>query len=87
MAADRIFTDEELGEFSKDIMGLTMEALEEGDIDKAKDLIRRQDATKDALHDLYLHWITALLSFIYDNEGEDAAVRAVRETACHGQAG
>jgi hypothetical protein len=68
-------------------MGLTMEALEKGDIKKAKEWIRRQDASKDAIHDLYLHWITALLSYIYDNLGEDSAVRAVKETACHGQSG
>ena len=85
--AKRIFTNEELEEFSKDFMGLTMEALEQGDIEKAKQWIRRHDGTKDAIHDLYLHWITALLSHIYDNWGEDAAVKAVKETACHGQSG
>jgi hypothetical protein len=87
MAGDRIFTEEELEEFSKDFMGLAMEALEKGDVEKAKYWIRRQDATKDILHDLYLHWTTALLSYIYDNWGEDAAVRAVRDTATRGQSG
>jgi hypothetical protein len=83
----RIFTKEELQEFSKDFMGLAMEALEKGDIEKAKEWIRRSDQTKDVIHDLYLQWITALLSHIYDNHGEDAAVRAVRDTATAGQSG
>ncbi len=83
----RIFTKKELKEFSKDFMGLTMEALEKGDIEKAKYWVRRQDETKDVIHDLYLHWITALLSHIYDLYGEDASVRAVRDTATQGQSG
>jgi hypothetical protein len=87
MAKKRLFTKKELDEFSKDFMGLTVEALEKGDIEKAKYWVRRQDATKDFIHDLFLHWIAGLLSHIYDNWGEDAAARAVRETAGHGQSG
>ncbi len=83
----RIFAKQELEEFSKDFMGLAMEALERGDIEQAKHWVRRQDETKDALHDLYLHWVAGLLSHIYDRFGEDAAVAAVKETACHGQSG
>lgn len=83
----RIFSREELEEFSKDFMGLTMEALEAGDLDKVKYWIRRQDKTKDIIHDAFLHWITALLSHIYDKYGEDAAVTAVKDTACYGQSG
>lgn len=83
----KVFTKEELQEFSKDFMGLTMEALEKGDIEKAKEWIRRSDQTKDIIHDLYLHWITGLLSYIYDNYGEDSAVRAVRDTGTAGQSG
>jgi hypothetical protein len=83
----RLFTDAELREFSKDFTKLAMEALEEGDTEKAKRWLRRHDQTKDIIHDLYLHWITALLSHIYDHYGEDASVRAVRETATQGQSG
>ena len=83
----KVFSQAELDEFSKDFMGLAMEALERGDIEKAKEWIRRSDQTKDVIHDLYLHWTTALISYIYDNHGEDDAVRAVRDTACYGQSG
>ena len=76
----RIFSKDKLAEFSKDFMGLAMEALEEGDIEKAKHWIRRQDQTKDMLHDLYLHWVTALLDRIYRRWGEDEAVESLRET-------
>jgi hypothetical protein len=83
----RLFTKEELEEFSKDFMGLAMEALERGDIEKAKFWIRRHDVNKDGIHDLYMNWITALLSHIYDQYGEDAAAHAVRETVVGGQSG
>jgi len=53
----RIFSKEKLAEFNKDFMGLAMEALEKGDIEKAKYWIRKQDEHKDALHDLNLHWV------------------------------
>lgn len=76
----RIFTKEKLEELNKDFMGLAMEALESGDIEKAKYWIRRQDENKDSLHDLYLHWVTALMDWVYKRDGEDAAVEAVRDT-------
>jgi hypothetical protein len=84
---DRLFTEEELEAFSKDFLGLAIDALEAGDKDKAVYWMRKQDVNKDAIHDLYVNWITGLLSHIYDNYGEDNAVRAVRETACYGQSG
>ncbi len=83
----RLFTEEELQEFSKDFMGLAMEALERGDVEKAKHWIRRHDANKDWIHDLYLNWITALLSKIYDQWGEDACAQVLRETVVGGQSG
>jgi len=76
----RLFTKEKLDEFSKDFMGLAMEALENGDIEKAKHWIRKQDENKDALHDLNLHWVTAFMDWIYRQYGEEAAVRAIRDT-------
>ena len=77
---NRVFTKEELAELEKDFTRLAMEALERGDVEGAKHWLRRHDETKDFIHDLYLHWITALLSHIYDTSGEDAAVKAVQLT-------
>jgi hypothetical protein len=79
-ASERTFTDAELEELSKDFTGLAMEALEAGDVEKAKHWLRRHDQTKDSIHDLYVHWVTALLSHVYDRWGEDEAVRAIRDT-------
>lgn len=76
----KIFTDAQLREFSKDFMGLALEALDKGDIEKARHWCQRQDETKNFIHDLYMAWVTALMSYIYDHMGEEAAVRAVRDT-------
>ena len=84
---EKLFSDDELARMSKDFMGLCMEALEAGDIEQAKHWVRKQDETKDAIHDLYLHWVTALLSHIYEHWGEDASVRALKDTAVNSQAG
>ena len=87
MSGKRIFTKEELAEFSKDCMDLALEALEKGDVEKAKKWCRKQKETKDCIHDLYLHWITALLSTIYDRWGEESAVSVLKETSCLGPSG
>ena len=84
---NRLFSEQELETMTKDFMGLCMEALEAGDIEEAKKWVRKQDETKDVIHDLYVHWSAALLSHIYENWGEGAAVKAVRDTAAHGQSG
>src|ERR1035437_3159774 len=79
--AKRIFTDAELKDFQKDCMDLALEAIEKGDLEKAKYWCRKQTETKDIIHDIYLHWVAALLSHIYENWGEAAAAPAVRDTA------
>ena len=87
MSGKRIFTKEELADFSKDCMDLALEALEKGDVEKARKWCRKQKETKDCIHDLYLHWITALLSTIYDRWGEESAVSVLKETSCLGPSG
>ncbi|MBN1614070.1 MAG: hypothetical protein JW950_06350, partial [Deltaproteobacteria bacterium] len=82
-----LFTKEQLEEFSKDHMGLAMEALAKNDVEGAKRWMRRHDASKDVLHDTFLNWVAALLSHIYDRYGEDAAAQAIRDTVGGGQAG
>ncbi len=80
MAKKRVFTKKQLEEFRKDCMGLALEALDKGDIETAKKWCRQQDEDKHIIHDLYMVWITALLSWIHEHSGEEEAVRAVRET-------
>lgn len=82
---ERLFTKEQLEEFSKDFMGLAMEALAGNDIEKAKHWIRRHDGVKDIMHDMLMNWVAGLLSYIYERYGEDAAVQAIRDTVGSGQ--
>jgi hypothetical protein len=76
----RVFSPEELAEFSKDYMALALEALERSDTETAKVWIRKQDEIKNLIHDAYLHWIAALVTHIYDHWDEEDAVAAIRET-------
>lgn len=77
--AGRIFTKEELQEFSKDCMQLALEAIEAGDLEKAGFWCKREAETKNIIHDLYMHWVAALLSYIYDKLGEDAVVEVTSQ--------
>jgi len=78
----RIFSEEELLEFSKDNMDLALEAIEAGDLEKARYWCRRESETKNIIHDLYMHWVAALLSYIHEKQGEEAAVEVIsRELA------
>ncbi len=74
---NRLFTKEELEEFSKGHIDLALEALESGDIEKAKYWCKRHEETKHWIHDHYVYWVTSLLSHIQRTFGEDAAVDAL----------
>ena len=76
----RLFTDDELEEFSKGHIELALEALENGDIEKAKFWCKRNEETKHWIHDHYVYWVTALLSHIQKKYGEDDAVEALSKT-------
>lgn len=77
---NRLFTDEELKEFSKDFIMLANEALDRGDIEKAKHWLARHQETKHWIHDHYVYWVTSLLSHIQKRHGEEAAVLALKES-------
>jgi hypothetical protein len=77
---DRMFTDEQLAEFAKGHIELALEALDRGDIEKAKYWCRRNEETKHWIHDHYVYWVTALLSHIHKRYGEDASVEALKES-------
>lgn len=80
MAADRVFTDEELRLLGERTLDLLSAAIDSGDREKAKKLGQRLGREFQGMHDLYLDWITGLLSFIYrrhgDEELNDALVEA-----------
>lgn len=76
----RVFTPDELSEFSKDNIGHALEALDRGDIETAKAWLRKHEETKNYIHDIYMHWVAKLMTHIYDHWGEEAAVAAIGET-------
>jgi hypothetical protein len=72
MEGDRIFTQAELEEMGKRTRDLIDEAIDRGDLEKAKRLNHRMYAEFLAMHDLFRDWITGLLSYVYDNYGVEA---------------
>jgi len=74
------FSQEELDQFSKDYIELSLEALDRGQLEEAREYLRRHDRIKNKMHDAYLVWIGRLMAHIYQSWGEDAAVEALKAT-------
>ena len=55
-------------------------AIDDGDTDRARELIDRAVAQWSGLKDYSINWITSLLTFIGEEMGEDAVERALRKT-------
>jgi hypothetical protein len=79
MNSNRVFTDKELEEMGTRTLDLVVEAIDAGDKEKAKDLAKRMYQEFNHLHDGYMTWVTALLTFIYNNYGVDVLEKAERE--------
>lgn len=77
---NRLFTDEELKEFSKDFIMLANESLDKGDIGKARHWLARHQETKHWIHDHYVYWVTSLLTFVYKRFGEEACADALKDS-------
>jgi hypothetical protein len=77
----RLFTKEKLEEMQKQFLDLILEALEEGDIEKAKYWVKRQRPQQHWYFDSYLHGCTSLATYIYKHMGEEAAIEAMTK-AC-----
>ena len=77
--AQRIFSEKELLDFTKDCMDLAIEAIDAGDLQTARYWCRREAETKNLMHDIYMDWVAALCSYICDNMGEETAVQVVRD--------
>ncbi|MEW6442730.1 MAG: hypothetical protein AB1640_17470 [bacterium] len=77
---NRLFTDEELKEFTKDFIELAVEAVDRGEKEKAKQLLQRHQDTKHWIHDHYVFWVTSLLSHIHKKYGEEAAADALKDS-------
>ncbi|MCB1661736.1 MAG: hypothetical protein R3E74_00920 [Pseudomonadales bacterium] len=76
----RLFSDDQLAEFTKGHIELALEALEKNDIASAKYWCQRNEDTKHWIHDHYVYWVASLLSLIQKKYGEDDAVEALKQT-------
>lgn len=79
MSGSRVFSDEELQEMGRRTLDVALETIDEGDKEKAKELVNRMYREFNFLHDGYMFWVTGLLSHIYRNYGIDAVEKAERE--------
>ena len=76
---ERILTDEEAEELSKDFMELALAALEKGDLEKAKHWCQKHQATEPYIHDSYVVWMSAALTYVYEHWGEEEAKSMLKD--------
>jgi hypothetical protein len=81
MIMNRVFTQEELEEMGKRTGDLLIEAIEVGDKERAKKLVRRMYREFSSMHDLYVDWMAGFMDYICTNYGEDALYQALRKVA------
>jgi hypothetical protein len=80
MKNDRLFSPDELKEMGRKTSDLIDEAIDSGEFEKAKHLNHRMYAESIAMHDLFTRWVTALLTFIGCQYGDDVLYQAYEET-------
>ena len=78
MSGSRLFSDEELREMGRRTLDVAQEAIEQGDKQKAKELVQRMYEEFNHLHDGAMFWITGLQTYIYQHYGIDAVEQAER---------
>jgi hypothetical protein len=79
MKSNRIFTGSELKEMGTRTLDLALEAIDAGEKEKAKELVKRMYREFNHLHDGYMFWVTGLLTFIYKKYGIEVVEEAERE--------
>ncbi|MCX6006251.1 MAG: hypothetical protein NTZ34_03205, partial [Chloroflexi bacterium] len=77
--ADRIFTEAELKELGKQTIDLIQEAIDSGDMTRAKKLTQRMYREFYSMHEGFRDTVTTLLSFIGRRFGEEALYDALHE--------
>lgn len=76
----RIFADEELKEMGTQTVDLIKAAVDSGNLDRVKDLADRMYSEFMDLHDMYMYWVSGLMSFIARREGDTALEEALRDS-------
>jgi hypothetical protein len=80
MEKNRVFTKEELEEMSGRTIDAAIAALEAGNIEKAKKLMKRMHREFQSLHDIYVNWAADMMDYIYRRDGEEALYEATRKS-------
>lgn len=80
MGEERFFTEDELMEMGKRTRDLIDEAIDEGNLEKAKRLNHRMYAEFLSMHDFFRDWITGLLTYIFNNFGKEDLEESLRES-------
>ncbi len=80
MQGERLFTDEELENMGRRNVDVITEAIDAGDLDRARDMAQRMHRECLAMHDGLIGWITALLTFVGRRYGDEALYDALRES-------
>ncbi|NQT47363.1 MAG: hypothetical protein HQ578_00155 [Chloroflexi bacterium] len=75
----RVFTDEELEGMRAPTADLLTQAIDAGDTERAKSLVRQMHGEFLAMHDLYIDWTAGFMDYIYRNDGEEALYQALRQ--------
>jgi len=76
---NRLFSEEKLEELSAGFRDLIMQALDAGDIEKAKYWVERSHEMRYVVHDSMVHALSIALSHIYTRYGENEAVNTTRD--------
>ena len=75
----RLFTDEELEEMSTRTIDKAKKAIDEGDAERAKELVDLMYSQFAHLHDGYMTWVSGLQSYLYKHYGLEVLEEAERE--------
>ena len=73
---ERWFSDAELAEMSRPTMDRAIEALDRGDVARARQLCEEMKHEWRYLHDLMVEGIGGLISFVQDRLGDDGVAEA-----------
>ena len=73
---ERWFSDEELAEMSRPTMDVAIEAMEAGDLDRAKELCEREKHESQFMHDMLVDGMAGLISFVKEKLGDEGVREA-----------
>lgn len=80
MKTKQVFTEQERKDMGRTTLDVVLEAIDSGDKEKAKALVKRMHQESLTIHDSYAKTKAATLSHIYRTYGADGLERALRDT-------